>query len=207
MVKLTVQLRDGRLLAVAVSILGSLVGCHSGAAQTMKAGVGCAGGAYWHNGVPCRPYRCAEGWCEVSDDPMMEPVEGLRILARRAKFHFEVVQMGDDQGNLQAHVFPEGETEWVPSTPCCQRAGALCRPEAGTWDRKPWKLLDFRFRGAHRCQWRYSASGKGSDATFVAEARGDIDCDGEYATYQIRGRVNEDLVVVVEGPDITNAWE
>jgi len=69
----------------------------------------------------------------------------------------------------------------VPRTPCCQQPGKVCANDASTWRGEPWAGLSFGLFPARHFQWRYRNLSQGADQTVVIEARGDLDCDGEYS--------------------------
>jgi hypothetical protein len=59
----------------------------------------------------------------------------------------------------------------------------------------------------HYYQWRFVSSGKGADASFTAQARGDLDCDGIPSNFEIWGSSDGQGGVKVKGPIIRNEIE
>ena len=75
------------------------------------------------------------------------------------------------------------------------------------WRAAIWRELRFRPQKSHIYQRRYSSGGVDGAARFVAEARGDLDCDGRYSSFKLRGSVNAALEVVLKGPIVENETE
>jgi hypothetical protein len=78
---------------------------------------------------------------------------------------------------------------------------------ASAWERSPWRELLFALSDPHYYQFRFQSRGTGKDATFEAEARGDLNCNGVYSSFRLKGRATEDLGVEVLGPLIENETE
>jgi hypothetical protein len=84
--------------------------------------------------------------------------------------------------------FPTAAAPLTPSTPCCtQNAGGKrkCAVSAADWSASEWRALDFSLDKEFQFQYSYTPGGGGT--TFVAQAVGDLDCDGTAITYEIRG--------------------
>jgi hypothetical protein len=83
---------------------------------------------------------------------------------------------------------PIGETALTPAIDCCTqnfKGKKTCAAEAATWQAQVWKELDFHLDEPHYFRYSYKSDGK----TFVATAVGDLDCDTQPITYQLRGEV------------------
>ncbi|HEY4178687.1 MAG TPA: hypothetical protein VGM90_17695 [Kofleriaceae bacterium] len=76
--------------------------------------------------------------------------------------------------------FPEGDTTLSPAESCCAGPNHKCF-DPSTWQQKAWQDLDFQIDEPHLFQYRYHSDGK----TAVAEAVGDLDCDGVSITYRL----------------------
>ena len=81
--------------------------------------------------------------------------------------------------------------------------GSKCSPEAAAWSGSPWTELHFQLLDPHFFQYRYTGGGQ----QFVAEARGDLDCDGTFSSYVIQGAIDAQGEVTTQGPIITNELE
>jgi type II secretory pathway pseudopilin PulG len=79
--------------------------------------------------------------------------------------------------------FPVGEVGAEPT--CCGQPNNHCAVNAATWQDPVWKALDFEIDEPHLYRYTYKSDGK----TFHATAIGDLDCDGQEATYTLDGSV------------------
>jgi hypothetical protein len=124
----------------------------------------------------------------------VEATEALDRIAANARSVFA------QQGS-----FPAATTDWVPATSCCMDATSApkCSPDPQAWSGAPWQQLGFALPDPHYYQYKYSGSGR----SFVAEARGDLDCDGTYSSYRIIGGVSPDGQVQIQGPIIQDEIE
>lgn len=79
--------------------------------------------------------------------------------------------------------FPESSKDWVPAS--CT-GGEKCAVDPQEWNSAPWNELGFSPDMAGYFQVRFINAGN----TFSAEARGDLDGDGEPSIFRISGAVN-----------------
>jgi Tfp pilus assembly protein PilE len=102
---------------------------------------------------------------------------------------------------VESNSFPPGTAALTPSEPCCGQPNNRCRavPERDAAD-PAWKALDFEIDEPTLFQYSYSASADGQ--SFVAKAVGDLDCDGVFITYELRGTVTNGYpsVTLIEPP-------
>ncbi len=134
----------------------------------------------------------------------VEATEGIDKIAVGAKAYY-LADRYDQAGQLQPHAFPAGSQEWTPAKTCCAQGGK-CQPDPSDWNRGPWMALHFQLSDPHYYQYRFTSQGSGTAATFVAEARGDLDCDGVFSSYRVVGKVVGDQVEV-SGPIVENEME
>lgn len=100
-----------------------------------------------------------------------------------------------------AHVV--ATTGKVPPTPagpspvpsCCEQGG-LCKPDATVWSAQGWRELAFSVDGEYRYTYQYIPDPSGQAA--VVRAVGDLDCDGEASTYEVR--------IQVMGTTVRRSW-
>lgn len=109
----------------------------------------------------------------------------------------------DSSGTLLPPGFPVGDTGWTPKNRCCEGVRGKCQPDPATWVRPLWRALQFQQTIPHYYQYRY----RGTRSGFVAEARGDLDCDNIFSRYTIRGTRTPSGEVRVVGPIIRNEIE
>ena len=134
----------------------------------------------------------------------VEATEGLDKIKAGAKAFFQADHY-DTSGNLLPKAFPK-TVGWTPASPCCKQGGK-CRPKPSDWNHPSWRSLMFQLADPHYFQYRFESSGTNKGATFVIEARGDLDCDGVYSSYKILGSVDSEFGVKMRGPIITNEIE
>ncbi|PIE19755.1 MAG: hypothetical protein CSA65_01110 [Proteobacteria bacterium] len=132
----------------------------------------------------------------------VEATEGLGKIRLGAKSFTQVEHVDKTKALLTAG-FPVGDTGWTPSERCCASGTPTCTSAATSWNTPLWRALKFQISGPHYYQFRYT----GTASSFVAEARGDLDCDGVFSSYTIRGTRNADGSVWITGPVIRNELE
>ncbi len=97
------------------------------------------------------------------------------------------------KAGLIAHLAGQGRarlprsTPWTPARPCCTTTGTAkqtkCPAGDPGFDHPTWVALQFRPAGPHYYQYRVVSDRRKNKVTI--EARGDLDCDGVYSSYQI----------------------
>ena len=99
----------------------------------------------------------------------------------------------DRSGKVQPHGFPAGDSGWTPKgKPCCKQPGGRCVSASSDWSAsKQWSALGFAVDGRHHFQYRVVGKGAGARSTITVEARADLDCDGAYSSYVLKGRVKD----------------
>lgn len=89
--------------------------------------------------------------------------------------------------------FPHFTVGLTPSTSSCELPGKKYPVVASDWSGVPaWDALGFEMTEPFYFQYSYT----GDASTFVAEAVGDLDCDGVSVTYTLRGRILDGQPVV-----------
>lgn len=88
-----------------------------------------------------------------------------------------------------ARAYYEERGVWPASAPmtpavgsCCRGPDHKCAPDPATWSDASWKALDFSMDDPHQ----YSYEMITSTAGFTARAIGDLDCDGDFGTFELR---------------------
>lgn len=93
--------------------------------------------------------------------------------------------------------FPATEAPLTPATACCaQNAGGKrrCAATPSDWAAPAWRELDFAPDRDHDFQYAYKPDPGGQG--FHAYAVGDLDCDGTFVTYELRGEVKSGTPVI-----------
>lgn len=116
----------------------------------------------------------------------------------------------DAEGKLLPKQFPAravaAPAESTKECGCME--GGRCPGGAAVWKHPAWAALQFSLSAPHLYMPRYSSQNTGKEATFIATATGDLDCNGSVATFSRDGKVdiNGD-VVGSKAPVITNELE
>jgi hypothetical protein len=66
---------------------------------------------------------------------------------------------------------------------CCETPQKKCMPDPEAWKHAGWQAIFFELSDPHY----YSYELVVEPGAFVARAVGDLDCDGELATFELRG--------------------
>ena len=111
----------------------------------------------------------------------VEATSNVRAMASGAIVYYEA--------HRKAGRFPPS-TSWTPGAACCGQSGDKCAPASGAFSAAGWKALGFSVDEPHYYQYRFTSQGRGKHAHFVAEARGDLDCDGQTSSFQVVGTVS-----------------
>lgn len=102
---------------------------------------------------------------------------------------------------LETSMFPPGNAPLTPPEPCCGQPNNHCAAAPQLYAADPvWKALDFQIDEPTLFQYSYSAGPDGK--SFVAKAIGDLDCDGTFITYELRGTAMDGnpMVTLTEPP-------
>ena len=130
-----------------------------------------------------------------------EATESLDKIKAGARQYY-VSDHWDTNGNLLPKRFPQVRP--VPAAPPC---GRTARTPTSVWDKAGWGALHFALTDPHRYAYTFESSGTNTKAVYTARALGDLDCDGELSTYELRGSIDNEGSVRVVGPIIYNELE
>jgi type IV pilus assembly protein PilA len=104
-----------------------------------------------------------------------------------AKGYFERGAVVDRTGAIQLHTFP-GTAAITPVAACCGQPGDRCH--ASTWVDATWQAVGFEISDPHFFRYRFDSSDAGTSAKFTVGAHADLDCDGDYSTYERTAKVD-----------------
>jgi endonuclease YncB( thermonuclease family) len=107
----------------------------------------------------------------------------------------------DEAGKKLPRRFSGGTGKWRPAAPCCQQKGGICQP---TPQSKQAPDAFFSINWPHSFQYRFISRGTGRRSRFVAEARGDPECNGRVVRYRLTGSVDGKLKPRFKGPSKTS---
>lgn len=119
-----------------------------------------------------------------------------KSMATEAQVELMKLARGARAYMMERDGFPVGQAGPVPAASCCEQAGHKCQPDPKLWASPPWSDLAFDVLDPHYFRYTYSSDGK----TFTATAIGDLDCDGETATFTVTGKLGDDTPPVVVKP-------
>lgn len=105
----------------------------------------------------------------------------------------------DSTGQLMAPSFPPS-AKATPEGSACDHPDEVYPARPELWDSPTWRALGFSVDDTHRYQYRFDSEGSGDSAKFVVTAHGDLDCDGEYSTFQRIGYGSESSRTVEMAP-------
>lgn len=80
---------------------------------------------------------------------------------------------------------PATTADWTPRGVACHQPGKRFPPDPAAWAQPPWRELGFTVDGASAYQYRLKRSGAGADERLTVEARGDLDCNGNFTRYAV----------------------
>lgn len=107
---------------------------------------------------------------------------------------------------LRRFRFPKS-TGWTPTKGCCRGASDKCPLDPRAFSHRTWRALDYTPTQAHYFQLRLTSKGRGRSATVTIEARGDLDCDGEYSTFTVIGNIDKRGSLTFTEPMVINETE
>lgn len=107
---------------------------------------------------------------------------------RRSEAELNLAAIGKAAGYVHAETdaFPQVTAPLTPARPCCEGPGHKCPAVASDWASPAWDALDFELTEPSLFQYSYTST---SPTSYVAQAVGDLDCDGETVSYELRGTV------------------
>ena len=86
-----------------------------------------------------------------------------------------------------ARHFAKTSTPITPPLGTCCAQGGQCAPNPEWWNHQTWRELTFSIDRPHYYSYQYEVAPDGS--RFTARAIGDLDCDGEYSTFEMRAGI------------------
>jgi len=102
-----------------------------------------------------------------------------------ARAYYMDRQTGGLNGAVIPAQFPLGSPEPAPSLgTCCVNDNDRCEPDIGWWASPQWVALQFSVVDPHYFSYVYDTNNP--RAGFQVRAHGDLDCDGEYSTFEMR---------------------
>ena len=93
-----------------------------------------------------------------------------------------------------------------PQKPCAN-GNAQYRKNGKIWDKQPWRSLKFGVNKAHYAQYIYVANNDEKNPSFTVMALADLDCDGTFSTYHVKGTKAANGEIIRSSLVVTNGLE
>jgi hypothetical protein len=133
---------------------------------------------------------------EIRRDPSKEAIDQLDKIYKGAAYYYTAPHVNANGSKLPCQ-FPEDQGVTPSSKTCCgSRSSAhdldkdeRCDSNPGLWTTgATWASLTFQINDQHFFTYEFDWNGKTlSEAMFTASAYADLDCDGEFSTFQRLG--------------------
>jgi len=102
-----------------------------------------------------------------------------------------LADVGNGQGGAIPRRFPGPAAQFESVLDCGCQTGARCAGGWSGWSTDPvWSALKFSMPDPHNYLFGYTSSGLGSNSTFSAYARGNLDCDDVISEFKRDGKIN-----------------
>ncbi|MBK07842.1 MAG: hypothetical protein CL932_24115 [Deltaproteobacteria bacterium] len=132
-----------------------------------------------------------------------EAIINLKQIAQSSVVYYQSER--SKNGVAQPNTFPS--IVFTPAKPPCFGGVALYKPDYSEWKKAGWEELNFGLTKAHYYRYRIVSTGVGKNAVFRAEAQGDLDCDGVFSSYIVRGEVDSEIGPTVSGMIVVQGLE
>lgn len=123
-----------------------------------------------------------------------EAIDHLEKMHAGSVTYYARGQVLGGSGAATACQFPSSVdiTPDVTAAKCCDGPNdadgdSRCDVNLVPWAHSTWNALSFEMRDQHYFGYSYTSAGTLQDATFVARANGDLNCDGELSTFERYG--------------------
>lgn len=138
----------------------------------------------------------------------VEAYESLDKIAKAARLYYHRVITSNTTGADSTGQFPT-QIIPTPASPavCCAMGSNKCMTPIEDWNTNNWRFLYFAVHEAHYYSYSFAAAGTHLASIYTAQAQGDLDCDGVFSTFEMRGSVDSEGSVVTFGPMMTRELE
>jgi hypothetical protein len=120
-----------------------------------------------------------------------EPATPQEIARARTKELYDAVRgyyMATADAAAGPPHFPRTAAGPTPPLGACCAQGGICAPDAQQWETDEWRALGFVIDEPHYYSYQYVATNPTSE--FTVRAIGDLDCDQDYATFEMSGSID-----------------
>ncbi|MBT9558691.1 MAG: hypothetical protein IV100_21855 [Myxococcales bacterium] len=120
-----------------------------------------------------------------------EAIDQLDKIYKASASYFTAPRVAMATGEKLPCAFPPSAPATPPLTSLCcdgtRGTEGRCNPSASDWAGETWSALLFQMNDPHYFHYAYTSSGVGRDAMFTVSAYADLDCDGEWSTFERTG--------------------
>ena len=123
---------------------------------------------------------------------------GYMHKAKKSEAQLELNKLGKNAKvlNITNAEFPVFDQPLTPAASCCS-TGGKCPGSVTDWQTPAWQALDFEVSEPHLYRYGFKSTKDSLEATAV----GDLDCDGQEATYRLHLTTsNGNVMMVLEDP-------
>lgn len=124
-----------------------------------------------------------------------EAVQGVKKIYEGARVYFMEESNARASTTPIAKQFPASVGPNPAADACCPQAGDKCAPDPTQWVAAAWQALKFSMDDPHYYWYTYTAAGTENASAFSADANGNLDCDTEFSTFEMVGRIQTDGTV------------
>lgn len=125
-----------------------------------------------------------------------EAIDMLDKIYKGASDYYSTPRVSENVASKLDCQFPADQGLTPVEATCCSTYGGKdtnnddrCDPNPDTWTTLTWSALKFQITEEHYFQFSFDQNDKTKkDAQFTANAQADLDCDGEYSTFQRYGK-------------------
>ena len=127
-----------------------------------------------------------------------EAVQGMKKIYEGARSYYMEESVCQGCTTPLAKQFPDApSSEAPPEDTCCGNPGDKCQPDPTLWDSAEWNALKFSMDDPHYYWYNYVDNGAvDTAAAFTSRANGNLDCDSDFATYEMYGSVQSDRTII-----------
>ncbi len=119
-----------------------------------------------------------------------EATQNLRLIFDASVAYFER-EHKSRMGGTHRSQFPKSQWKTPRRRACKGRTPVRHAPDAELWDTPTWRALNFAIDDPSNYQYAFKSSGRDVQAAFTAYARGDLDCDKVFSTFERVGEIDE----------------
>lgn len=142
----------------------------------------------WTAGIVVLVALCQGGACKPSamkKEKRVEAEVNLKKIYEGARSYYLEESIGRGAVAPVPPQFPDSIGMTPPAGSCCGRTGNKCSADHTLWLVPSWEALKFSVDDPHYYSYEFVSGPAG----FTVRAVGDLDCDGQFSTFEMSGTV------------------